>query len=826
MEEFMKKLSTKVIAVFLCCIMVFSAFATTSFAANASDQSVDDKALSDDTPYTNELDCPEEEIFPTDHTHLSSESNNGICDSTIDPLSIPSGALITVSDSKESILSSITSTNPFEIEGTISDNEIQYDLNDFYDFSSTSQYHIVDWAYRAGLITEAEKIEAFCELITNRNFENIECLEGVIDTIQCYQNSVLLSDELENKINIVLSKPTYISDANSGKTRAIDKEATYNSSNFTIHYDTDSTNSSTAQTVATYFEQVRSEYISLGFRTPILESGQSRYHVYLDPESKPGSTTPASCFKVNSLNSTTCPSYIVLYSFTGLNNRVRERIAHEYFHAIQNAYNHDSSWFKEACANWGKINVAGSSLTCDDKINSFIESTLAMNDETTQYGAVVYPLTVQRRYGIEGILSIYDKYSEQSSTSLTEAQLSDVITKGIQATGTTEGFGLVYRAMSSYIYDTSVWYTSVYSGASSWVDAPTTTRSISLPSSTSVTNSSSTISGTLNELRTIRYELTLPTGFKGAIKFEMSYSDIKGKTQIYTIEDTGVPHINYVKTSTDDNTAEYLQADVGNGVNTVVLIVSNTAIDYAVNYTAKITLLPLESNISCSSSFRYVERSRYLGAGEYAEFQVTFNTSGSKLMQTFGNKDVEMELYSSSGTLLASDDDDGYFLNSLIRYYVTAGNTYKIRVYFYSSTNSGFTKLSITPAFGALADNVETLETYENIYSITDNTSYSWNTFAQQNYSRVITFKPPTNGKYLFETESDFDTYIYVIDPRSTELLAVNVDYNDDGGDELNASLTIELSQNIPYLVIYSAYNPNSLTEQKDLTLKIRKKLF
>ena len=27
MEEFMKKLSTKVIAVFLCCIMVFSAFA-------------------------------------------------------------------------------------------------------------------------------------------------------------------------------------------------------------------------------------------------------------------------------------------------------------------------------------------------------------------------------------------------------------------------------------------------------------------------------------------------------------------------------------------------------------------------------------------------------------------------------------------------------------------------------------------------------------------------------------------------------------------------------------------------------------------------------
>jgi len=336
----MKNLSTKVIAVLLCCIMVFSAFATTSFAADASDQAIDDKALSDDTPYTNELDSPEEEIVPVNHANLSSESNDGICDSATDPLSIPSTALITVSDSKESIISSVTSATPFEIDGTISDNGIQYDLNDFYDFSRTSRYHIVDWAYEAGLITEAEKIEAFCDLINDRNFENIDCLEGVIDTIQCYQNSELFSDELGNKINIVLSKPTYISEDISGKTRAIDKEATYNSSNFTIHYDTDSTNSSTAQTVATYFEQVRSEYISLGFRTPLLESGQSRYHVYLDPESKPGSTTPASCFKVNYLNSTTCPSYIVLYSFTGLNNRVRERIAHEYFHAIQNAYNH------------------------------------------------------------------------------------------------------------------------------------------------------------------------------------------------------------------------------------------------------------------------------------------------------------------------------------------------------------------------------------------------------------------------------------------------------------------------------------------------------
>ena len=43
----MKKLSTKVIAVLLCCIMVISTFATTSFAADISEQSFDNKSLSD-----------------------------------------------------------------------------------------------------------------------------------------------------------------------------------------------------------------------------------------------------------------------------------------------------------------------------------------------------------------------------------------------------------------------------------------------------------------------------------------------------------------------------------------------------------------------------------------------------------------------------------------------------------------------------------------------------------------------------------------------------------------------------------------------------------
>ncbi len=141
----------------------------------------------------------------------------------------------------------------------------------------------------------------------------------------------------------------------------------------------------------------------------------------------------------------------------------------------------------------------------------------------------------------------------------------------------------------------------------------------------------------------------------------------------------------------------------------------------------------------------------------------------------------------------------------------------------YSSSNSGETKLSITPAFGALNDGVETLETYENIYAITNSTNFTWSTFAQPNYSRVITFKAPSAGKYTFEINSDFDTYIYVIDPRSNKPLIVNRDYNDDAGEGLNSLLTVDLSANIPYLIVYSAYNPGGQTEQKDLSVHIYK---
>lgn len=68
---------------------------------------------------------------------------------------------------------------------------------------------------------------------------------------------------------------------------------------------------------------------------------------------------------------------------------------------------------------------------------------------------------------------------------------------------------------------------------------------------------------------------------------------------------------------------------------------------------------------------------------------------------------------------------------------------------------------------------------------------------------------------------SDFDTFVYVIDPTSTDILVAGVNYDDDSGSGLNPLLTSYLLTGTPYLIVFSAYSPLELTETKSLTLRI-----
>ena len=162
------------------------------------------------------------------------------------------------------------------------------------------------------------------------------------------------------------------------------------------------------------------------------------------------------------------------------------------------------------------------------------------------------------------------------------------------------------------------------------------------------------------------------------------------------------------------------------------------------------------------------------------------------------------------------NDDSGYSINGLICYQVSANTNYKIRVYYYSSSVNGYTKLSITPANGALKSGTTSLSSYTNIYALTRSSNVSWTSEFEQNYTKMITYNPKISGNYIFDLTSTYDNYLYVIDPRNNELLIQNVDYNDDGGSGLNAKLTKHLVEGVDYLVICSKYNPGTSLSSTD----------
>ena len=78
----------------------------------------------------------------------------------------------------------------------------------------------------------------------------------------------------------------------------------------------------------------------------------------------------------------------------------------------------------------------------------------------------------------------------------------------------------------------------------------------------------------------------------------------------------------------------------------------------------------------------------------------------------------------------------------------------------------------------------------------------------------LFKYLPTEMNYYIIETIGTIDTYIYLIDPRLTYLTINTLGwFDDDSGDDYNAYMEHKLSNDIPYLIIYSCYditNPDS----------------
>ncbi len=207
---------------------------------------------------------------------------------------------------------------------------------------------------------------------------------------------------------------------------------------------------------------------------------------------------------------------------------------------------------------------------------------------------------------------------------------------------------------------------------------------------------------------------------------------------------------------------------------------------------------------------RYIERVLTLGKGESKEYKITFSTSRTRTLQTFGHRDTYIEIYDANGTRIAYDDDDGYKTNALKSYYFNANIEYTVKVRMYNSYKLGEVKFTIIPS--------NSYSTYESIYN---REGLTWTLYGITSHSRasLYTFTPTSRKVLTFETDKrpngDYqDMYLYLIDPRhtypmKTDSLYPHV-YNDDGGGNLQSKITKDMCQDIPYLLVLTTFGSSS----------------
>lgn len=216
--------------------------------------------------------------------------------------------------------------------------------------------------------------------------------------------------------------------------------------------------------------------------------------------------------------------------------------------------------------------------------------------------------------------------------------------------------------------------------------------------------------------------------------------------------------------------------------------------------------------IRIGSNNRYTERTINIPISGYKEYMVTFTSSGNRVIQTFGantlSHDAFLEIYDANGTRLDYDDDSGYERNALISYNFSANIEYRIRVRFCNtSTQSGDIRLAIVAS---------SCDTYESIYSLTDYTlGLTWS-FTQNNVN-LLTYQYSSDQDLTMRVTSEVDTYLYIIDPSSTDSIVQASGTSTKGKDSLynddydgsDSQITKTFNSNIPYLVIVSAYDPS-----------------
>ncbi|MBQ8441145.1 MAG: hypothetical protein IJX19_10825 [Clostridia bacterium] len=373
---------------------------------------------------------------------------------------------LTLTDiSSDDFLSRLVSQETFSLEGIVAMENLSMEVNDYYNFSTMSRFEIADWAYQNDLISEAQKIEGYCDLLENQIFENVVCLDPIYSEIENYANNNLMSVSLNEKISSVLEVST-LQHQNTRTEHFIDVD------DIIIHDVENVLSDAVLNAIGEYVSSLKTTFESMGFNFP---SVQGTDYIISLSTSTTGVSSRTQLF--SALTSTTCLVSTHIYGVnnsTTLSNTLRQRIAHGMFHAIQNNYhcNHvhhnevsntyhaETIWFREACANWG---AWATTRRIDGlNLNSFINAREGLGANVGG-GSMFFPTTISKYYG--GAATIVEIY-EQLSTVTTSTYNFNTLRNKINAALTVRGytnvtFADVYTEMRARLVAPALYYGDV-----------------------------------------------------------------------------------------------------------------------------------------------------------------------------------------------------------------------------------------------------------------------------------------------------------------------------------------------------------------------------
>ena len=486
----------------------------------------------------------------------------------------------------------ILATTQATFAGNISGNE-QYSFSKTFDLSKLSSLEKVGFYANTKMITEAEKIDKYCDIMIAKDFsEDGICLNHVIDEITDYAYDPSNLSGLSNSPEVaqVLSEPT-----------TNDFPYSVENDYFVVRYD--NTNlANHANTIATLLIANRRILLQMGFNDPtrvVNSNVTTKINVYVTNMVSSYGTGVYGTTTYDPISNTTVGhSYIQIYCVSTAFNCgiLSEVVAHEYFHAVQNAHNYNSGvttkWFKEACASWFAIYTGHSEMIKNDisnyltyNLNMQLEYFNGINSGAT-YGKALFPLTIDIDFGgystIKTIYNILSSYSANYSN----VDLRYAISSAVQTYNTSDSFLSVFKKFAinnsnpNYYYSSRIPYLDEEEGIQyDW-------------SNNGIVSYLTDYAYSVYELG-IKYFLIEPIGtnvqsFSGNI----TLSDTSNVAVTKSYKSASGTYTNYDLTI-NSNTYLLLETDLGSSTKKeIILVVMNTSLPVASpnNYDAHITV--------------------------------------------------------------------------------------------------------------------------------------------------------------------------------------------------------------------------------------------